>query len=137
MYINLNQQDSIPICLRNMTPLLTLNCYPNDLIASTILLPTQTTIVLIYIRYIDQPIALIRLLSRPDRTIVPICLRSTDRPIDKLYIQLLLLPDACTVLLPKSNNCRAYTPTINRPTGRQALYLTTITTAAGTVLPPK
>ena len=27
-------------------------------------------------------------------------------------------------------------PTISRPTGRQALYLTTITTAAGTVLPP-
>ena len=28
-------------------------------------------------------------------------------------------------------------PTINRLTNRQALYLTTITTAAGTVLPPE
>ena len=34
-------------------------------------------------------------------------------------------------------NNRAYTPTINQPTDRQALYLTTITTAASTVLPPK
>jgi hypothetical protein len=34
-------------------------------------------------------------------------------------------------------NDRAYTPTINRPTGRQALYLTTIITIAGTVLPPR
>ena len=36
-----------------------------------------------------------------------------------------------------TTNDHAYTPTINRPTDRQALYLTTITTAAGTVLPPK
>ena len=34
-------------------------------------------------------------------------------------------------------NNHAYTPTINRPTNRQALYLTIITTAAGTILPPK
>ena len=33
-------------------------------------------------------------------------------------------------------NNSAYTPTINRPIDRQALCLTTITTAAGTVLPP-
>ena len=77
---------------------------------------------LIYIRSIDQPIVLIRLLSPPD---------------------------AYTVLLPKSNNCcactpatyqpnnRACTPIINRPTGRQALCLTTIVTVAGTVLPPR
>jgi len=76
-------------------------------------------------------------------------LQSTDRLIDELYIQLLSPPNACTILLPKSNNCRvytpathqpnnyAYTPTINQPTGRQALYLTTITTAASTILPPK
>ena len=87
-------------------------------------------------------------------------LQSTDRPIDKLYVQPLSPPDARTVLLPVSNNCRACTPathrpndhactpaiyrpndractpTISRPTGRQALCLTTITTAAGTVLPP-
>ena len=31
---------------------------------------------------------------------------------------------------------RAYVPAIYRPTGRQALYLTTIITVAGTVLPP-
>ena len=49
-------------------------------------------------------------------------------------LDLLLLPDAHTVLLPESDNCHTYMPTINRPTGRQALYLTTITTAAGTVL---
>ena len=76
-------------------------------------------------------------------------LRSTNRPIDKLYIQPLSPPDARTVLLPESDNCHAYTPatyrpnnhaytpTISPPTGRQALYLTTITTAAGTVLLPK
>ena len=34
------------------------------------------------------------------------------------------------------NNC-VYTPTINRLTDRQALCLTTITTAAGTVLLPE
>ena len=80
--------------------------------------------------------------------IVLICLRSTDRLIDKLYVQPLSPPDARTVLLPESDNCRACmpathrpndcacTPTINRPTGRQALYLTTIITVAGTVLPP-
>ena len=34
------------------------------------------------------------------------------------------------------NGC-AYTPTINQPTDRQALCLTTITTAASTVLPPE
>ena len=32
-------------------------------------------------------------------------------------------------------NNRVYTPMINRPTSRQALYLTTIITIAGTVLP--
>ena len=34
------------------------------------------------------------------------------------------------------NDC-ACTPTINQLTGRQALYLTTIITVAGTVLPPR
>ena len=34
-------------------------------------------------------------------------------------------------------NNHAYTPTINRLTDRQALYLTTIITAAGTVLLPR
>ena len=34
-------------------------------------------------------------------------------------------------------NNHACTPTINQPTDRQALYLTTITTAASTVLLPK
>jgi hypothetical protein len=33
------------------------------------------------------------------------------------------------------SNDRAYMPTINRPTDRQALCLTTVTTAAGTILP--
>ena len=76
------------------------------------------------------------------------CLRSTDRPIDELYVQPLSPPDARTVLLPESDNCRARTPathrpndractpTINRPTGRQALCLTTIITVASTVLLP-
>ena len=80
--------------------------------------------------------------------IAPMCLRSTDRLIDELYVQPLSPPDARTVLLPESDNCRAYTPathrpndcactpTINRLTGRQALCLTTIITVAGTVLPP-
>ena len=66
---------------------------------------------------------------------MPICIRYIDRPIDELYIQPLSPPDARTVLLPESDNCRAYTPTINRPTGRQALCSTTIITVAGTVLP--
>ena len=35
-----------------------------------------------------------------------------------------------------TTNDHAYTATINRLTDRQALCLTTITTAAGTVLPP-
>ena len=79
---------------------------------------------------------------------MPMCLRSTNRPIDELYIQPLSPPDARTILLPESDNCRActpaihrpndraYTPTINRPTGRQALCSTTIITVVGTVLPP-
>ena len=46
------------------------------------------------------------------------CLRSTDRPIDELYVQPLSPPDARTVLLPESDNCRAYTPAIYRPTDR-------------------
>ena len=102
----------------------------------------------------------IRQRSTNETTIILICLQSTDRLIDELYIQPLLPPDARTVLLPKSNNCRAYTPathqlndractpaiyrlndcaytpTISRPTDRQALCLTTIITVAGTVLPP-
>ena len=79
---------------------------------------------------------------------MPICIQSTDRPIDELYVQPLSPPDARTVLLPESDNYRAYTPAthqlnnractpmINRLTGRQTLYLTTIITVTGTVLPP-
>ena len=36
----------------------------------------------------------------------------TTQPIDKLYVQPLLPPDARTVLLPKSNNCCTDTPAI-------------------------
>src|SRR6266700_3233761 len=43
-------------------------------------------------------------------TVVPICLRSTDRLIDELYVRPLSPPDACTVLLPESDNCCANTP---------------------------
>ena len=75
----------------NIILLLALLCHPNNPVANTVLLPTQTII-------------------------VPMCLRSTDRLIDELYIQLLLPPDARTVLLPESDNCRAYTPAIHRPT---------------------
>ena len=46
------------------------------------------------------------------------CLQSTDRLIDKLYIQSLSPPNARTVLLPKSNNYRADTPVIQRPIDR-------------------
>ena len=92
----------------SMTPLLALYCHPNDPVAGTVLLPTQTIIVPICIRYINQPIAPIRLLSRPDQMIVPIRLRSTDRmivpvrlrstdrptdwPIDELCVRPLSLP---------------------------------------------
>ena len=44
--------------------------------------------------------------------IAPIRLRSTDRPIDELYVQPLSPPDARTVLLPESDNCCADTPAI-------------------------
>ena len=44
---------------------------------------------------------------------------------------------ALIYLLSQPDNDRADVPTINQPTDRQALYLTTITTAAGTVLLPK
>jgi hypothetical protein len=47
---------------------------------------------------------------------MPMCLQSTDRPIDELYVQPLSPPDARTVLLPESDNCRAYTPAIHQPT---------------------
>ena len=88
-----------------MTPLLALYCHLNDPVAGTVLLPTQTIIVLICIWYINQPIAPIRLLLRPNWTIVPMCLWSTDWPIDELYIQPLSPPNARTVLLPESDNC--------------------------------
>ena len=39
-------------------------------------------------------------------------------------------------IIHQPNDC-ACTPTINQLTGRQALYLTTIITVAGTVLPPR
>jgi hypothetical protein len=55
----------------NMTPLLALHCHPNDPVAGTVLLPTQTMIVLICMRSIEQPIVPIRLRST-DRTIAPI-----------------------------------------------------------------
>ena len=48
------------------------------------------------------------------------CLRSTDRLIDELYVQPLSPPDARTVLLPESDNCRAYTPAIQRPIDRSS-----------------
>ena len=66
-------------------------------------LQPKQPIVLICMRSIDQPI-------------VPMCLRSTDRLIDELYVQPLSPPDARTVLLPESDNCRTYTPAIHRPT---------------------
>ena len=53
---------------------------------------------------------------QPEQPIVPMCLRSTDQPIDELYIQPLSPPDARTVLLPESDNCRTYTPAIHQPT---------------------
>ena len=53
--------------------------------------------------------------TRPnDRADVP----AIYRPIDELYIQPLSPPDARTVLLPESDNCRAYTPVIHRLTDR-------------------
>ena len=51
------------------------------------------------------------------------CLRSTDRPIEELYVQPLSPPDARTVLLPESDNCRAYTPAIYRPTDRADTHM--------------
>ena len=62
------------------------------------------------------------LLHTIDKLIAPLCLLFTK--LSRLY--------ACD---PRPND-RACTPTINRLTDRQALCLTTIITAAGTVLPP-
>ena len=62
------RQNSVLTCLWNITPLLALYCHPNSPITSTVLLYT-----------IDKLIALIRL-------------RSTDRPIDELYVRPLSLP---------------------------------------------
>ena len=70
--------------------------------------------------------------------------RQTRSRANMLAITILIAPlrlqydqmIAPTHLLSQPDNDRACTPTINRPTGRQALCLTTITTAAGTVLPP-
>ena len=59
---------------------------------------------------------------QPEQPIVPMCLRSTDRPIDELYVQPLSPPDARTVLLPESDNCYAYTPAIYRPTDHADMY---------------
>ena len=50
------------------------------------------------------------------------CLRSTNRLIDELYVQPLSLPDARTVLLPESDNCRVYTPAIYRLTDRADMH---------------
>src|SRR6266568_1752453 len=58
----------------------------------------------------------------PERTtIVPVRLRSTDRPIDKLCVRPLSPPDTCTVLLPESDNCRADTPAARTRLGRALL----------------
>ena len=40
------RQDSVPICLRNINPLLALYCHPNDPAAGTVLLPRQTAAML-------------------------------------------------------------------------------------------
>ena len=49
------------------------------------------------------------------------CLRSTDRPIDELYVQPLSPPDARTVLLPESDYCRADMPATQTRPGRALL----------------
>ena len=53
-----------------------------------------------------------------------------------LYCYLNLITVASIHLQPTNKNNYAYMPIINRPTSRQALYLTTIITITGTVLPP-
>ena len=94
-----------------------------------------------------------------DALYTPTCLhrRMTLSLVPYYYIyRLLLLPPAakptlcCLSTAPQAHrkNCQCWNvwtktrihtnmPTIYRPTDRQTLYLTTITTAAGTVLPPK
>ena len=75
-----------------------------------------TTVAPIRLRSINQPIMPIRIQSTTDQLIVPIRIQSTNRPIDEFYVQPLSPPDARTVLLPKSDNCRTYTPAIYQPT---------------------
>ena len=93
-------------------------------------LPTETTLSLVLYYYLtrqrlcyaysptDRTTAPIRQRSTNETMIVLICLRSTDRPIDELYVQPLSPPDARTVLLPESDNCRACTPATRRPNDR-------------------
>ena len=90
-----------------------------------------------------NPITTVPLRLQPEQPIVPMYLQSTDQPIDELYIQPLSPPDACTVLLPESNNCRACTPAIPimvvpislRPKHDQVeLYSLKYNPIAGTVL---
>ena len=59
---------------------------------------------------------------QPKQPIVPMYLRSTDRPIDELYVQPLSPPDARTVLLPESDNCRTSMPAIHQPTDRANIH---------------
>ena len=60
---------------------------------------------------------------QPEQPIVPMCLQSTDRPIDELYVQPLSPPDARTVLLPESDNCRTSMRAIHRPTDRADMHI--------------
>ena len=104
----------------NTTPLLALYYHPKDPIAGTVLLPTQTMIVLICMWSIKQPIMPIRLRST-DRMTVLMYLQSTDRPIDELYIQPLLLPDARTIVFFRCPHYDNYNSTRGIKTCQHAL----------------
>ena len=88
----------MPICLRNINPLLALYCHPNDPVAGTVLLPNQTTTVLRLQSYQLNDRAYTPAIYRPnDHTCMPTINRPTDR--QALYLTTIITV-ASTVLPP-------------------------------------
>ena len=77
---------------------------------------------------------------RLHRTLAPYCYHtSTTLPptTDRAVMPAITHQTMTVLFCLQSDNDRAVTPTIYQPTDRQALCLTSIITAAGTVLPPE
>ena len=129
-------QDSVPICLRNRPCAGTVLPHTIDkLIAPLRLLLRYGSRQYAY----DLPTKWSCLYAYDLRTRQPSHWYACDpNRQDTVLIRLRNKPNNNYAVTPTAwaNNC-AYMPTINQPTNRQTLYLTTITTATGTILPPK